>query len=106
MTAIACDFDGVPLSASRARPEVGSGAHSCAVCGSADVRTDAVEGGALGSGSAAAVLHLGECGHCEHRWTWHDEASSGSAARPGRAARPARITTRRGARSAEVASAA
>ena len=108
MTANAFSFDERPLSGSGGRPSVGSSAITCAVCGSTDVHSDAVERAARvtantrsnDSSTDTGVLQLGECGRCEHRWTWRGEAASGSEARP------ARITTRPAHRPAEVANAA
>ena len=34
---------------------------ACAICGSRDVRSDAVD--------HDGWLELGECAHCDHRWT-------------------------------------
>ena len=50
----------------------------CPVCGSEALSFDAVT---VASGSEASSggdesLHLAECHHCEHRWTWRDRAES------------------------------
>jgi hypothetical protein len=45
----------------------GSSDRACAVCGSREVHSDAVEQGAW--------LLLAECARCDHRWTqWLSEA--------------------------------
>ncbi len=70
----------------------------CGVCRSADVRTDTVDASSNGAGE---FIHLAECGHCDHRWTWR----SPTRLRANGAAAPRRVRRERGTGSG-VASAA
>jgi len=64
---------------SRFRAPAPPGPH-CPVCRSARIRCDSVNDGTL--------LHIAECPHCEHRWTWRGIAIA--LGRPSGQSRPMR----------------
>jgi hypothetical protein len=67
-------------------------APACAVCGSCEVRTDAVEqdgksrAASQGRAETSSWLLLAECPRCDHRWTQHLAEASAPARAPVRVA--------------------